>query len=151
VIYFASTKTPRGNKEGRKLMIGDQLIILETNGQFLSRLFSCNLIIPVILLFLYIYSTYRRITIFSNCLIPYRRTRIVVSVSPYRCFVVMRYQFVCYAMLSASKHVSFSFAIMEVRLAVEVLTTLFFVVVSSIQYDVSREVWMMTMQQQIFF
>jgi hypothetical protein len=59
---------------------------------------------------------------------------------------IMRYQFVCYAMLSASKQVAFFFARMEVRLVVEVLTTLFyFVMLSSIQYDVSREVWMMTM------
>ena len=36
---------------------------------------------------IYICLPYRRIAVSRNCRIPYRRTRIAVSMSPYRCFI----------------------------------------------------------------
>ena len=45
------------------------------------------ILLHVILLLIYIYSPYCCIAVFKNCRIPYRRTRIALSVSPYRCFI----------------------------------------------------------------
>jgi hypothetical protein len=77
-------QVPRGNEEGRKLVIGDQLIILERKqmGQFLSHLFSCNLIIPsYALLFYYFYTYTRRIA--ESLFFEIAVSRIAVLVSPY--------------------------------------------------------------------
>ena len=45
------------------------------------------LIITCHFIIIYIYLPYRRIAVSRNCCIPYRRTRIAVSVSLYRCFI----------------------------------------------------------------